>query len=79
LSKIINEDYDKSFTNFINDLRISYTLKKLESSPEYRKLTIEHIGEKAGFSSSNAFYRAFKKHTGLTPSYYIKKRLQDEN
>lgn len=77
LSKIINEDYDKSFTNFINDLRISYTLKKLESSSEYRKLTIEHIGENAGFSSSNAFYRAFKKHTGLTPSYYIKKRLQD--
>ncbi len=79
LSKIINEDYDKSFTNFINDLRISYTLKKLESSPEYRKLTIEHIGENAGFSSSNAFYRAFKRYTELTPSYYIKKRLQDEN
>jgi AraC-like DNA-binding protein len=79
LSKIINEDYDKSFTNFINELRISYTLKKLESFPEYRKLTIEHIAENAGFTSSNAFYRAFKKYTQLTPAYYIKKRLKDKD
>jgi len=79
LSKIINEDYNKSFANFVNDLRISYTLKKLESLPEYRKLTIDHISDKAGFSSSNAFYRAFNKFTGLTPSYYIKRRLQQES
>ncbi len=76
LSKIINEDYNKSFANFVNDLRISYILKKLEMFPEYRILTIDHIGDKAGFSSSNAFYRSFKKFTGLTPSYYIKRRLQ---
>jgi len=76
LSKIINEDYNKSFANFMNDLRISYILKKLEMFPEYRILTIDHIGDKAGFSSSNAFYRSFKKFTGLTPSYYIKRRLQ---
>ncbi len=75
LSKIINEDFNKSFASFINDLRISYTLKKLESFPEYRKLTVDHIGDKAGFSSINAFYRAFNKYTGLTPSYYIKRRL----
>ena len=78
LSKIINEDYNKSFTNFINDLRISYTLRKLETSLPYRKLTIEDIGEKAGFSSINAFYRAFRKYTGLTPSYYIKRTLQQD-
>ncbi|MBE9490148.1 MAG: helix-turn-helix domain-containing protein [Bacteroidetes bacterium] len=78
LSKIINEDYYKSFANFINEHRISYTLKKLELIPEYRKLTIDHIAENAGFSSSNAFYRAFKKNTGLTPAYYIKKRLEDD-
>ncbi len=78
LSKIINEDYYKSFANFINEHRISYTLKKLELIPEYRKLTIDHIAENAGFSSSNAFYRAFKKNTGLTPAYYIKKRLKDD-
>jgi len=75
LSKIINSTYHVPFSSFINDLRISYTLKNLESKPEFRKLTIEHIADKSGFSSNSAFYNAFKKHTGLTPSYYIKKRL----
>ncbi len=76
LSKTINEDYKKSFANFINDLRISHTLKNLETVPKFKGLTVEHISEEVGFSSSSAFYNAFKKFTGLTPSYYIKKRLQ---
>lgn len=79
LSKIINERYNKPFSGFINDLRIKETLRKLETFPEYRKLTIAHIGEEAGFTSINAFYRAFKKYTGLTPSYYIKRRLEQES
>ncbi len=78
LSKIINEDYKKTFAVFINELRISHTLKQLEVLPEYRILTIENIAYKSGFSSSSAFYNAFKKFTGLTPSYYIKKKLQHE-
>ena len=76
MSKIINEDFNKSFAIFINELRISYTLKKLEISPKYRKLTIDNISDKAGFTSNSAFYNAFKKFTGLTPSYYVKKALK---
>ncbi len=79
LSKVINEDFKKSFAVFINELRISHTLKKLELNPEYRKFTIENIAHKAGFSSSSAFYNAFKNFTGLTPSYYVKKRLLHGN
>ncbi len=79
LSKVINEDFKKSFAVFINELRISNTLKKLELNPEYRKFTIENIAHKAGFSSSSAFYNAFKNFTGLTPSYYVKKRLLHGN
>ncbi len=75
LSKVINDDYKKSFATFLNELRLSYTLESLESEPRFRKLTIDHIAEKSGFASSSTFYNAFKKYTGLTPSYYIKKRL----
>ncbi|GAB5400309.1 MAG: hypothetical protein Aureis2KO_18940 [Aureisphaera sp.] len=75
LSKVINEDYEKSFATFLNELRLSYTLESLESEPTFRRLTIDHIAEKSGFASSSTFYNAFKKFTGLTPSYYIKKRL----
>lgn len=78
LSKVINEHYQISFTNFINELRISYTLKSLETVPEFSKYTVDHIAEKSGFASSSAFYKAFKKYTGLTPSYYIKKRLEQQ-
>lgn len=78
LSKVINEHYQISFTNFINELRISYTLRSLESVPEFSKYTVDHIAEKSGFASSSAFYKAFKKYTGLTPSYYIKKRLEQQ-
>jgi len=78
LSKVINEKYNKSFSTFINDLRISYTLKQLEAVPKYRKLTIAHISDKAGFSSHSTFYSAFKKFTGLTPSYYIKKHIKKD-
>ncbi len=75
LSKVINEDYEKSFATFLNELRLAYTLKNLESHPKFRRLTIDHIAEKSGFASSSTFYNAFKKYTGLTPSYYIKKRV----
>lgn len=77
-SKVINEEYEKSFSNFINDLRISYTLKRIETDASFRKLTIEAIAEKSGFTSTNTFYRAFKKNTGVTPSYYIK-RLHNQD
>ncbi|MFT5891345.1 MAG: AraC-like DNA-binding protein [Dokdonia sp.] len=76
LSKLINESHGKSFANFLNELRISYTLKCLEADSTYRNLTIEYIADKSGFSSNSAFYKAFKKYTGLTPSYYIKRKIE---
>ncbi len=78
LSRIINEDYQKAFATFINELRLSHTLRSLEADSKYRKLTIDHIAYNSGFASSSTFYNAFKKFTGLTPSYYIKKRLEQE-
>lgn len=77
-SKVINEEYEKSFSNFINDLRISYTLKRIQADISFRKLTIEAIAEKSGFTSVNTFYRAFKKNTGVTPSFYIKRLLNQD-
>lgn len=78
LSKLINEKYRVNFSTFINNLRIDFLLKNLEEKRELRHYTVEHLADISGFSSSNAFYRSFKKNTGLTPSYYIKKRLEQE-
>lgn len=76
LSKIINEVKGQSFANFLSCLRIDHTLASLESDASFGNLTIEHIADVSGFNSSSAFYKAFKKYTGLTPSYYIKRKIK---
>ncbi|CAM1373080.1 tetratricopeptide repeat protein [Tenacibaculum xiamenense] len=79
LSNLINNHYQKNFTDFINKHRITYVLSRLEIDEVFRNYTIEHISDSSGFNSTSAFYKAFKRHTGLTPSYYIKQRLKNQN
>ncbi|MGE0077820.1 MAG: tetratricopeptide repeat protein [Bacteroidales bacterium] len=70
LSRFINEHYQSNFTNFINDFRIKESCELL-SHPENAKFSIEGIAKEVGFNSKSAFNNAFKRFTGLTPSYYI--------
>ncbi|RMF59660.1 MAG: AraC family transcriptional regulator, partial [Calditrichaeota bacterium] len=60
----------KNFNTFINDYRIKEARHILANDRE-RRYTIEAVGEAVGFNSANAFYRAFKKFTGVTPSFFI--------
>ncbi|WP_298427550.1 helix-turn-helix domain-containing protein [uncultured Kordia sp.] len=73
LSKIINSHKNKTFTNYINDLRVDYTIDRIQNDEMYKKYTIKAIAQEAGFTNSGAFLRAFQKKTGLKPSYFIKK------
>ena len=73
LSKIINEKFETSFNNFINTYRIKEACKMLLDS-EYDKYTIESIGEIAGFNNRATFNTAFKKITGVTPSFFKKEQ-----
>jgi len=75
LSNTINSYYQKKFTDFINEQRVNYVLARIERDRAFCNYTIAHIADISGFNSSSAFYNAFKKYTGLTPSYYIKERL----
>jgi AraC-like DNA-binding protein len=72
LSKIINTHKSKSFINYINDLRIDYILKELKENTTLQRYTIKSISEEAGFNTAESFATAFKKKTGIKPSYYIK-------
>ena len=71
VSKTINEGFYKNFSSLINEYRIKAALEYLEAG-QYEQFTIESLGQKAGFKSRAAFINAFKKYTGVTPSFYIK-------
>jgi AraC-like DNA-binding protein len=67
LSQVINEQLDKNFFDFINYYRVEEA-KLLLSDPAQAGSSIVSIAMEAGFNSKSAFYTAFKKHTGITPS-----------
>ncbi|WP_298417084.1 helix-turn-helix domain-containing protein [uncultured Kordia sp.] len=77
LSKIINQHKGKSFTNYITELRINYALQRIKNDKIFRSFSIKGIAEELGFKSEGSFSRAFKQHTGIYPSYFIKKITSD--
>jgi len=71
-SKIINTYKNKSFTNYINELRTNYVVDELKTNTKFRKYTIKAIANEIGFNTTEAFSKSFYKITGIYPSYYIK-------
>ena len=63
--------YGKGVNSIVNEYRVNEA-RRLLSDTENLTLTIEYIGNKAGFKSKPSFYNAFKKITGVTPSFYLK-------
>lgn len=72
LSQVINQEKGKSFNNYINELRINYTIEKLKTDLTFRKYSIKAIANEVGFNTSESFSKAFYKNTGIRPSYFIK-------
>ena len=69
LSQIINEHYQTNFNNFINEFRVKEA-RKLLINTDYQNYTIEGIAQTVGFNSKATFNAAFKKFTGVTPSFF---------
>lgn len=69
LSSMINAVSERSFIDYVNGYRMEDIKRNLHSE-EFDHYTIVSVGLEAGFNSKSAFYTAFKKHTGLTPSQY---------
>jgi len=77
LSAVIKSSTNKNFNNYINDLRINYIIHKLYENKKYGEYKINYLSEECGFSSPKVFVTAFKKLTGVTPSYYITNLKKD--
>lgn len=69
LSQVINERSGKHFMDFVNEYRVNRA-KEILLKPSYKHYTIVAIAQEVGFKSRSAFYAAFKKFTGQTPSEY---------
>lgn len=72
ISRAINQHLGKNFNELVNEKRVEKSKQLLDKADQY---TIEGIGYEAGFSSRASFYRAFKKHTGVTPSDFLKQKV----
>lgn len=67
LTKTLNEVLHKSFTDYINECRVSEVDKMVNDSSN-DKYTLLSLAYEAGFNSKSSFNRAVQKHLGLSPS-----------
>lgn len=72
LSETIKKHKEKSFNNYINELRINYICKQIVDRPEFLNYKISYLAEHAGFSSHSTFTTIFKNVTGISPSAFLR-------
>lgn len=72
VSKIVNMYKEKTFIQYINDLRIEHALNLLKEDKKLRKYTIQALSLEFGFNNAESFSTAFYKKTGIKPAYFIK-------
>ena len=70
ISTAINGYLGKKFFDLINELRLEEAKKRLSSND--KNFTIDGVAIDCGFHSRSAFYAAFKKVEGKTPTQWIK-------
>ncbi|MDR0603195.1 MAG: helix-turn-helix domain-containing protein [Bacteroidales bacterium] len=76
LSLHINKHMNKTFREWINDLRIEEAKRLLI---EYQDMSVKEIANTIGFSSNNYFGKLFLKNTGKTPIVWRKEHLTINN
>lgn len=75
VSNVVNDCFEMPFRDLINKLRIEEARKML-TDPKFDHYSIEGISQLVGYKSISSFNINFKKHTGITPSFYRKKSNQ---
>lgn len=74
LSPIFSEQFEMSFTEFLNSYRIKMAKQLLEDKPN---ITVSAIAYDCGFNTLSSFNQSFKKVTGMTPSVYRKSMVAE--
>lgn len=71
ISFALNNTLNKTFYNYINELRIAES-KTMLSDKNMQHFSIEGIAAQSGFKSMSVFYKFFKEIEKVTPSVYRK-------
>nr|WP_320023730.1 helix-turn-helix transcriptional regulator [uncultured Draconibacterium sp.] len=72
ISKLINDEFEMNFNEFVNKYRVE-DAKQLLLSHENNKFTMDYIAQQAGFGSVASFSRVFKEIEGTTPGKFREK------
>lgn len=78
LSQIINERIQKTYGDYINELRLEEACRRL-SDPANLRYTIASIALDSGFSAVSSFNDSFKKQFQVTPSQYREQALKSKS
>ncbi|MCH6256282.1 helix-turn-helix transcriptional regulator [Puniceicoccaceae bacterium K14] len=70
LSQVINQEFGKSFNDYINDYRVGYAKELLRDTEKSKSANLMEIALESGFNSRPSFNRVFKKATSKTPSQF---------
>lgn len=82
VTKIVAKHRGKGTIEYITGLKLDYIVEMLKTDSKYRNYTNTALAEEAGFRTTQNFTRAFKKHTGITPTYFsykLKKSTTTDN
>ena len=71
LSKMLNDEMNQNFYDFVNGYRIEEVKRRLIDE-DYSNLSILGIAFECGFNSKSVFNTVFKKNTNMTPSEFKK-------
>lgn len=77
LSKLINDEKGMSFSDYLKKLRIDYAVQTLSKDTKLLLLTFDALAEEFGFGNAKSFSTAFKEHTKIPLTDFIKFRKQD--
>jgi TolB-like protein/class 3 adenylate cyclase/AraC-like DNA-binding protein/Tfp pilus assembly protein PilF len=78
LSQLLNEGFNKNFSEYVNTFRLD-AFKAKVASPKHRHLTILALAYESGFNSKTVFNTFFKKMMGKTPRTYWKETIAEMN
>jgi AraC-like DNA-binding protein len=76
VSQLIGQFTNLTPSEYINKLRVEYSIKMIKEHPEW---TIDAIAESCGYVRRATYYSHFKKFFGISPAQYRKEKSKTES